>query len=95
MNRSGPWKVDVSRLVLTPEVRRAVVVELKERRLPVFREEPRQIRFMVGIELALETARLRNGEGPDRDAPGFKRIRDHLMIVTEGLQQRDLRAERS
>ncbi|MFC4174171.1 hypothetical protein ACFOYU_19330 [Microvirga sp. GCM10011540] len=83
MSSSGPWKVDVSRLVLTPEVRRAVVVELKERRLHVFREETRQIRFMAGIGVALESTRLRSGAGPNRDAPEFKRIRKHL----EGLQK--------
>lgn len=74
MSENGPWKIDVSRLVLTPEVRRAVVRKLNNRRSPVFHKEPRQIRFLASIAIALEVARIRSGPSPNRDAPGFKRI---------------------
>lgn len=83
MSESGPWKIDVTRLALTPEVRRAVVRELNRRRARVFREEPRQIRFLVGVGTAIEAARLHSGKGPNRDAPVFRRITRHL----EGLEK--------
>jgi len=84
MSSSGSWKVDVDKLILTPEVRRAVVDELEKRRLPVFREEARQIQFLKEIEYALESTRRRCSAQPsDRDAPGFKQIRMHLR----GLQR--------
>ncbi len=87
MSESGPWKIDLNRLALTPEVQRVVVAELNKRKSRVFHEEPRQSRFLAGIGTALQVARHHSGEGPNRDAPGFRRIKRHLVGLEKELSK--------